>query len=132
MPDPATDTAGRALPLGNNELIERLTSPEAIDSAADRIVTARVLTAIANNAKGKPLSLTGKMQALTERALDFHKKTEGVLDGISEKIVKAEHKRDIAAEKHHDYYDSIIAGVDDSIKAIERLSNVPLHEGGED
>lgn len=123
MPDPATDHAGRT-----TEVIERLTSPEVIDAGADRLVTARVLTTIARDRK---MSLTGKMAALTERAQDFHKKTESVLDGIAEKIAKAEIKRDEAAGKHHGYYDAIIAGVDDSVKAIERLSNVPLGEGGE-
>lgn len=123
MPDPATDHAGRT-----TEVIERLTSPEVIDAGADRLVTARVLTTIARDRK---MSLTGKMAALTERAQDFHKKTESVLDGIAEKIAKAETKRDEAADKHHGYYDAIIAGVDDSVKAIERLSNVPLGEGGE-
>lgn len=106
---------------------EALVSPFAIAHAADRLVTARVLT---NIAREKRLSISGKMAALTERARDFNAKTEGVLDGISEKIAKAEAKRDIAAEKHHGYYDGIISGVDASIADIDRLSNGPLSEDG--
>jgi hypothetical protein len=123
MPDPATDHAGRS-----SEVIDRLTDRDVIDAGADRLVTARVLTTIARDRR---MSLTGKMAALTERAQDFHKKTETVLDGIAEKIAKAETKRDEAADKHHGYYDGIIKGVDDSVAVIERLSNVPLGEDGE-
>ncbi len=94
----------------------------------DRVTAARVVTTMQREAR---LSLTGKMAALTERAQDFHKKTESVLDSIGEKITKAEAKRDIAADKHHAYYDGIIAGVDDSLAVIDRLSNGPLSEGGE-
>lgn len=122
MPDPSTDHAGI------RDIEQAVVDAKAIDSAADRIVTARVLTTIARDQR---MSLTGKMAALTERAQDFHRKTEGVLDGIAEKIAKAETKRDDAAEKHHGYYDAIIKGVDDSVAVIDRLSNGPLGEGGE-
>jgi hypothetical protein len=77
------------------------------------------------------MSLLGKMQHLTETAQEFHKETEGVLDGIAEKIAKAKSKRDIAAGKHHGYYDTIIEGVDQSVEVIDRLSNGPLHGDGE-
>lgn len=104
-----------------------LVTTEEIAHVTDKIVTARILT---NIARERRLSIAGKMAALTERAKDFNTKTEGVLDGIAEKITKAEAKRDTAAEKHHAYYDLVIAGVDESISAIERLSNGPLSEGG--
>lgn len=126
----ATDALNLAPTLDHNrkvDVVEQLTDTEALNRGADTIVTARVLTTIARDRR---MSLTGKMAALTERAQDFHKKTEDVLDGIAQKITSAEAKRDIAAEKHHGYYDGIIAGVDDSIKAIDRLSNGPLGEGG--
>lgn len=110
------------------DITEVVVDPVAINNAADRIVTARVLTTIARDRR---MSLTGKMAALTERAQDFHKKTETVLDGISEKIGKAEAKRDAAAEKHHGYYDGIIKGISESEAVIDRLSNVPLGESGE-
>lgn len=78
------------------------------------------------------MSLSGKMAALTESAQDFHNSTEAVLDGIAEKIALAKTKRDVAAEKHHGFYDGIIKGVEDSVTVIDRLSNgVPLSEGGE-
>jgi hypothetical protein len=69
------------------------------------------------------------MAALTERAQDFTKATEATLDGIAEKIVAAEKKRDAAAERHHGFYDAIIQGIDDSVTVIDRLSNDPLGEG---
>lgn len=80
--------------------------------------------------EGKRMSLLGKMAALTERASDFNTSTESVLDGISAKIEAAVKKRDEAAAKHHGYYDTIIKGVDESVAVIDRLSNVPLGEGG--
>jgi hypothetical protein len=116
MPDPATDSAGRT------------DITRAVADAADRLTAARVVTKMQREGR---LSISGKMAALTDRARDFHAKTESVLDGIAEKISAAEAKRDTAAEKHHGYYDAIIAGVDESVKAIERLSNGPLPEGGE-
>jgi len=126
MPDPATDHTGIAQEVVSADVA--IVSAEAIDGAADRLVAARVLTTIARDRR---MSLTGKMAALTERAQDFHKKTETVLDGIAAKIGVAERKRDAAAEKHHSYYDAIIKGVDESVAVIERLSNVPLGEDGE-
>lgn len=81
---------------------------------------------VAGIEEGRRMSLRGKMAALTESAQDFTKETETVLDGIAEKIAAARTKRDDAAVKHHDYYDSIIQGVDDSIEVIDRLSNGPL------
>lgn len=115
-------------PWLNRPVSQALVSTEEIAHATDRIVAARVLT---NIAREKRLSISGKMAALTERAKDFNTKTETVLDGISEKIAVAEAKRDVAAEKHHGYYDTIISGVDASIADIDRLSNGPLPQGGE-
>lgn len=75
---------------------------------------------------GKRMSLLGKMNALTERAQDFTKATEASMDAIAEKIGTAEKKRDEAMPKHHAYYDSVISGIDESVKVIDRLSNGPL------
>lgn len=122
MPDPSTDHRGI------RDISEAVADPASIESAADRIVTARVLTTMARDRR---MSLMGKMAALTERAQDFHRKTEDVLDEIAAKITRAETKRDDAAEKHHGFYDGIIKGVDDSVAVIDRLSNAPLGEGGE-
>ena len=122
IPDPGHDHTGI------HDVTEAVVSPEAIDSATDRIVTARVLTTIVRDRR---MSLTGRMAHLTERAQDFHRKTEGVLEAIEDKINKADTKLNVAAEKHHDYYDSIIKGVDESVAVIDRLSNVPLGDGGE-
>lgn len=118
--DPAIDHAGRA------DVAQSLVSSEEIAHVTDRIVAERILT---NIAREKRLSLAGKMAALTESAQDFNRDTEAVLDGIAEKIVTAKSKRDVAAEKHHGYYDTIIKGVDDSVAVIDRLSNGPLSEG---
>lgn len=72
------------------------------------------------------MSLLGKLNALTERAADFTKATELGLDNLSEKIATAEMKREAALEKHHDYYDAIVKGIDQSVEVIDRLSNGPL------
>jgi hypothetical protein len=80
--------------------------------------------------EGRRMSLKGKMAALTESAADFTKETHATLDGISSKIAVAREKRDAAALKHHGYYDGIISGIEESVEAIDRLSNVPL--GGDD
>lgn len=77
------------------------------------------------------MSLLGKLSHLTEDAQKFNEETGTVLDQIGEKIALARTKRDEAKTKHHGYYDTIIAGVDESMKVIERLSNGPLSEGGE-
>lgn len=99
-----------------------------LSELTDRVTAYRVVAKMEK--EGRAVSLTGKMAALTERAQDFTKATETVLDGISEKIAAAEKKRDEAAAKHHGYYDTIIAGVDESVQVIDRLSNGPLPEGG--
>lgn len=121
--DPAIDHDGPQ----SKDVRKNLVTTEDIAWAADKLVTARVLH---NLAKDGQMSLSGKMAALTERAKDFTAKTGEVLDGISEKITAAEVKRDEAAGKHHAYYDDIIAGVDESVSVIDKLSNGPLSEGG--
>ena len=94
-------------------------------------LNAEIVEAYVNGIQqGRRMSLTGKMAALTERATKFNDDTEKTLDGISEKITKAEAKRDVAAEKHHAYYDTIIKGVDESVAVIDRLSNGPLPDAG--
>lgn len=75
---------------------------------------------------GKPMSLLGKMNALTERAQDFTKDTETALDGLAAKIGESEKKRETALAKHHAYYDAIDKGIGDSVTVIDRLSNGPL------
>ncbi len=76
------------------------------------------------------MSLLGKLQHLTDSAQEFHKETETDLDGIAEKIATGRAKRKVAVEKHHAYYDAIIAGVDESTAVIDRLSNGPLSGDG--
>lgn len=76
------------------------------------------------------MSILGKMQHLTEAAAEFTKETEAVLDGVMNKIEQAKKKRDAAADRHHGYYDGIIKSVDESVEAIDRLSNLPLPDDG--
>lgn len=111
------------------QLIEAqlIADQSALDRGAENLVAARVLS---QYARTKNMSLLGKLQHLTESAQEFHKRTEASLDGISEKIAAADQKRELAETKHHAYYDTIIAGVDESIKVIDRLSNAPLPEDG--
>lgn len=115
----------RGAPPATREAVRGVTTGSTIDFNTDRVQAYRV-----GLQEGKRMSLMGKMAALTERATEFTTKTEGVLDGISEKIAQAEVKRDAAAVKHHAYYDTIIKGVDESVAVIERLSNGPLPQGG--
>lgn len=112
--DPATDHAGRASTPDLTHELSELT---------DRVTAVRVVNKLQREGR---LSLTGKMAALTERAQDFHKETEIVLDRISDKITEAEVKRGEASDKHHRYYDNIITGVEESVAVIDRLSNDPL------
>jgi hypothetical protein len=81
---------------------------------------------VAHTGKPAPMSLLGKLNALTERAQDFTKATGDSLDALSEKIVAAERKRETAMQKHHAYYDAIGKGIDESVAVIDRLSNGPL------
>ena len=97
-----------------------------INVNADRLEAYRV-----GLKEGRRMSLAGKMAALTERAAKFNTDTEAALDRIGDKVTAAEKKRDTAEEKHHGYYDTIIAGVDESVKVIDRLSNGPLPGDGE-
>lgn len=98
----------------------------ALAARTDSLVIERLL-----RRKGfRDMSLLGKMKHLTEAAQDFHKETEAALDGIAEKIQTGRNKREEAVQKHHAYYDAIIAGVDESTSVIDRLSNGPLHDDG--
>lgn len=97
-----------------------------------RTASVRLDTVLARGVReGKRMSLLGKMAHLTSSAQDFHRETEAALDGIAEKIEAGRRKRDEAVAKHHAYYDAIIAGVDESLGVIDRLSNGPLPDGGE-
>jgi hypothetical protein len=98
----------------------------AVSGAADRV---RMFTE--GIREGRRMSLLGKMKALTESAEDFTRDTHASLDGISEKIAVARGKRDAAVNKHHNYYDTVIAGVEESVEVIDRLSNGPLSGDGE-
>ena len=75
-------------------------------------------------------SLSGKIANLTEDIQAFSQETHTVLDGISDKIATAREKREEAAEAHHSHYDKLIGDFQDSIDAVERLSNIPLEGGG--
>jgi hypothetical protein len=119
--DPALDQVGR-------RTTDRPDIVHELSEAADRIVAARVVTAMKREGK---LSLLGKMKALTESAEDFNKETEVALDGIAEKISAATIKRTAAVEKHHGYYDGLIKGIEESVMVIDKLSNGPLLDGSE-
>ena len=121
----------RANGAPNSAAAQQLPQPDntkAVADAADRITAYRVVNEMARSDK---MSLLGKMKHLTETAQDFHRETEAALDAIAEKIEAGRQKRDEATAKHHAYYDAIIAGVDESTKVIDRLSNGPLHGDGE-
>jgi hypothetical protein len=75
-------------------------------------------------------SLSGKINSLAEEMAEFEIESHKVVDGIREKIVAAKEKRDEAAEAQHAHYDGLIGDFQDSIDAVERLSNLPLESGG--
>lgn len=129
MPDALLEPWRPALGSAQPVEAERIADTQVLADTADRITAARVARVVGREMK--TMSLLGKMAHLTESAQDFHKETEAVLDGIAEKIAVGKAKRDEAARKHHAYYDTIIAGVDESTKVIDRLSNGPLHGDGE-
>ncbi len=106
--------------------IRAVTTEKVIEANANRIVDVRQ-----GIKEGKRMSLMGKLAHLTDDAQAFHKETEDDLDGVAAKIALGREKRKVAVAKHHAYYDTIIAGVDESTKVIDRLSNGPLHVDGD-
>jgi hypothetical protein len=78
MPDPAIDFAG-------HHEIHRITDPESIDSAADKIITARVLTTIANDArKDKRLSkLAEAVAAIKDKKIAHDAKGQEWMDRLA-------------------------------------------------
>jgi hypothetical protein len=75
-------------------------------------------------------SLSAKVADLANDMDDFNKESHIVLDGIKDKITLARQKRDEAAEAHHQHYDLIIGDFQDSIDAVEHLSNLPFEKNG--
>lgn len=80
--------------------------------------------------RANPMSLMGKLQHLQESARDFERETGSVLDGIVDKMNDARKQRDIAAAKHHGYYDGMIKQIQGTVDVIEQLSNSPLPDDG--
>ena len=103
--------------IGPNQVIES-------SRKLDTVLTAGIRA-------GRRGSLSGKIANLTEDLNDFNKETHVVLDGISDKIAEARTKRDEAAEAQHAHFDGLIGDFQDTIDAVDRLSNIPLDRGGE-
>ena len=72
MPDPATDHAGA------RDVAQAIVSPEAIDSAADRIVTARVLTHVATEIREGRMPPLIEIKGLGNIVADARKAIAGV------------------------------------------------------
>ena len=75
-------------------------------------------------------SLSAKVSSLALDMDEFNRETHEVLDGVRLKIARARKKRDQAAEVHHQHYDGLIGDFQDSIDAVEKLSNLPF--GGDE
>jgi hypothetical protein len=106
---------------------DALTDTQSLDAAADKLVAARTLTILARNRK---MSQIGRIAALNARQAELSKKTDQVLDGIEDKVNKYETKLNTAEGRHHAHYDRLIDSMDESIVAIDRLSNGPLPDDG--
>ena len=74
-------------------------------------------------------SLSTKVTDLALEMDDFNAETHTILDGVKEKIGRAREKRDEAADAHHRHYDGLIGDFQDSIDAVERLSNTRPLDG---
>ena len=103
--------------IGPNQVIE---SSRRLDTVLTRSIT--------DLRRG---SLSTKVTSLAAEMDDFNRETHNVLDKVREKIDAARRKRDEAVEVHHAHYDGLINDFQDSIDAVERLSNIPLDSGGE-
>lgn len=90
---------------------------------------AQMATDLISAYQGKPMSLLGKMNALTESAADFNTKTGAALDELQARLPVLAKKRDDALVKHHSYYDGLEKSFDDTAAVIDKLSNGPLGEG---
>jgi len=93
---------------------------------AGRRLDGVLAAAIAEGKGARPMSLMGKMAALTESAQDFNRETGEKLDALATRIPALAEKRDAALAKHHAYYNGLEKGIDDSAAVIDRLSNGPL------
>lgn len=98
---------------------------QAIESS--RKLDAVLMRSIRDTRRG---SLSAKVADITEQMGDFTQETHIVLDGLRDKIALAREKRDEAAEAQHTHYDGLIGDFQDSIDAVERLSNAPFDGGG--
>jgi len=98
---------------------------QAIESS--RKLDAHLTRSIRDTRRG---SLSAKVADITEQMGDFNQETHIVLDGLRDKIAEARKKRDEAAEAQHGHYDQLIGDFQDTIDAVERLSNSPLDGDG--
>ena len=74
--------------------------------------------------------LSAKISELASDMEDFNRETDIVLDGIRDKITVARRKRDEASEAQHGHYDGLIGDFQDTIDAVDRISNLPFDKGG--
>jgi len=75
-------------------------------------------------------SLSAKISILSDEMADFEVESHRVVDGIRQKVADARDKRDEAAAAQHAHYDGLIGDFQESIDAVERLSNLPLGGSG--
>jgi hypothetical protein len=75
-------------------------------------------------------SLSAKVTSLSIQMDSFNVETHRSLDAVAERIRLARAKRDEAVEVHMRHYDGLIDDFEQSIDAVEQLSNLPLDRGG--
>src|SRR5277367_1876578 len=74
--------------------------------------------------------LSSKISELAADMETFNQETDIVLDGIRDKMTVARAKREEAAEVQHGHFDNLIGDFQDTIDAVDRLSNLPFDKGG--
>jgi hypothetical protein len=75
--------------------------------------------------------LSSKISELAADMEDFNRETDVVLDGLRDKMQLARRKREEATEAQHGHFDGLIGDFQDTIDAVDRLSNLPFDNGGE-
>lgn len=77
-------------------------------------------------------SLSVKVSSLAEEIGDFHRETHAVVDAVRARMTLARAKRDEAAAVYHAHYGGVIRDFQETIDAVEKLSNLPLDSSGDE
>ena len=110
------EDAKNAVIIGPNQVIE-----------SSRKLDAHLGRSISDLRRG---SLSVKVTSLVEDMGDFHRETHAVVDAVKARMAQAREKRDQAAAVYHQHYGGMIRDFQETIDAVEQLSNLPLDGNG--